>query len=114
MSLPPSPCPIHTRSERGVVAHLGPLGAHLLHALPDVNVLLGGPVALVELRPQVVAPPLAALLAVPVVELRGNLRPRLDAVDLDKLAEMVVFLGPPRAALGRCVVVSKLLVHQLR
>ena len=47
-------------------AHLRPLGAHLLNSVPDGAVLLCGPVALVELRPQVVAPPLTALLSVAI------------------------------------------------
>jgi len=37
------------------------LGSELLHAVPDVDVLLGAPVALVELGAKMVAPPLAAL-----------------------------------------------------
>ena len=68
--------------------------------------LLGGPGALVDARIEAVVPPLPTLVAVPSADRLGDLAPA-GAVQLDGLAQLLVFLAHPCAlsdAIGDAVV----------
>merc|ERR1719491_1287961 len=57
--------------------NLGPLRSHLLYTIPDLLVLFRHPLALEQLRSQMVAPPFPALLAVSIMEASSDRRPAL-------------------------------------
>ena len=63
----------------------GPLVAVLLLQRQDRGVLLRGPLAALQLRVQVVAPPLPALLRVAPRDLLGDDLPRKQSVLVDEL-----------------------------
>ena len=57
--------------------NLGPLRSHLLYTIPDLLVFFRRPLALEQLRSQMVAPPFPALLAVSIMEASSDRRPAL-------------------------------------
>lgn len=84
-------------STRKALGDLGPPRAELRVHLEDGLILLRRPSPLFQRRIQVVAPPLAALLAGTAGQQRCDARPVLAAILLDELDELSVLGGAPRS-----------------
>ena len=79
------------------LGYLGPLIAPLLVSVVDDSVLLVGPGGLLDLRVEMVVPPLSTLLTNPSFQVFGNQSPSLRPVLPHEFNYFLVLLFGPRS-----------------